>query len=172
MWAALLAEFLGLCIFQIYGGSANDDVAALANGITLAVIGRHPTQQQIKPQKNSPYSTYREPGRKKGGAIAVYATANVSGGHLNPSVTFANCLTGHMSWSKGGVYVVAQFLGSIFGALVEVTTPISTSTNRPTFLSCLSCSLMSLFTVRHAAIITSVLLALLAVYQSNPELGN
>lgn len=39
LWAALLAEFLGLAIFQIYGGSANDDVAALANGITLAVIG-------------------------------------------------------------------------------------------------------------------------------------
>ena len=41
LWAALLAEFLGLAIFQIYGGSANDDVAALANGITLAVIGGH-----------------------------------------------------------------------------------------------------------------------------------
>ena len=39
LWAALLAEFVGLAIFQIYGGSANDDVAALANGITLAVIG-------------------------------------------------------------------------------------------------------------------------------------
>lgn len=41
LWAALLAEFLGLAIFQIYGGSANDDVAALANGITLAVIGAY-----------------------------------------------------------------------------------------------------------------------------------
>ena len=41
LWAALLAEFLGLAIFQVYGGSANDDVAALANGITLAVIGSH-----------------------------------------------------------------------------------------------------------------------------------
>ena len=76
LWAALLAEFLGLCIFQIYGGairqrltvcwetlwpglrtqagfsctsnhtkactagSANDDVAALSNGFTLAVIGK------------------------------------------------------------------------------------------------------------------------------------
>ena len=39
LWAALLAEFIGLAIFQIYGGSANDDVAALANGITLTVLG-------------------------------------------------------------------------------------------------------------------------------------
>ena len=41
LWAALLAEFIGLAIFQIYGGSANDDVAALANGITLTVLGEN-----------------------------------------------------------------------------------------------------------------------------------
>ena len=55
--------------------------------------------------------------------LAVYATCNVSGGHLNPAVSFANCLTGHMSWSKGGVYVTAQVLGAIFGALVEAKSP-------------------------------------------------
>ena len=37
-WAALFAEFLGLAIFQIYGGSANDEVAAFGNGITLAIL--------------------------------------------------------------------------------------------------------------------------------------
>ena len=51
---------------------------------------------------------------------AVYATANVSGGHVNPAVTFANCLTGHMSWARGGLYMLAQLLGGIFGALLEV----------------------------------------------------
>ncbi|KAK9809551.1 hypothetical protein WJX73_000988 [Symbiochloris irregularis] len=86
VWAALFAEFLGLAIFQIYGGSANDDVAAFGNGITLCIL--------------------------------VYATANVSGGHLNPAVTFANCLTGHISWGRGGLYVIAQFLGAVFGALI------------------------------------------------------
>ena len=35
---ALLAEFIGMTIFQIYGGSAHDEVAAFANGITLAVV--------------------------------------------------------------------------------------------------------------------------------------
>ena len=52
--------------------------------------------------------------------VPVYATCNISGGHLNPAVTFANCLTGHMSWSRGGTYVTAQILGGIFGALIEV----------------------------------------------------
>jgi glycerol uptake facilitator-like aquaporin len=57
---------------------------------------------------------------------AVYATANVSGGHVNPAVTLANCLTGHMSWGRGGLYMVAQLLGGIFGALIEVCSIQST----------------------------------------------
>ena len=51
---------------------------------------------------------------------AVYATANVSDGHVNPAVTLANCLTGHISWARGGLYMLAQLLGGIFGALLEV----------------------------------------------------
>jgi glycerol uptake facilitator-like aquaporin len=53
--------------------------------------------------------------------FAVYITANVSGGHLNPAVTFATCLTGHTSWAKGGLYVIAQVLGGIFGSLMGVS---------------------------------------------------
>jgi Major intrinsic protein len=68
-----------------------------------------------------------------GVAITVYATANVSGGHLNPAVTFANCLTGHMSWGKGWLYVAMQLLGAIFGALIEVCTSSGRS-DRPIFV--------------------------------------
>ncbi|KAK9830482.1 hypothetical protein WJX72_011971 [[Myrmecia] bisecta] len=73
--------------FKIYGGNADDSVAAYGNGITLAIV--------------------------------VYATANVSGGHINPAVTLATCLTGHTSWGKGFWYAIAQFLGGIFGALIN-----------------------------------------------------
>ena len=52
--------------------------------------------------------------------VLVYATAHVSGGHLNPAVTFAQCLTGHSSWKRGGLYAAAQLLGAIWGALVQV----------------------------------------------------
>lgn len=38
LWTVLVAEFLGMAIFQIYGGSANDEVAAFGNGLTLAVV--------------------------------------------------------------------------------------------------------------------------------------
>ena len=41
LWAALLAEFIGMAIFQIYGGSANDEVAAFGNGLTLAVVSKY-----------------------------------------------------------------------------------------------------------------------------------
>ena len=40
--------------------------------------------------------------------------------HLNPAVTFAQCLTGHSTWRRGGLYVAAQLLGAIFGALLQV----------------------------------------------------
>ena len=52
---------------------------------------------------------------------AVYITAHVSGGHLNPAVTFATCLTGHTSWNRGALYVIAQVGGGIFGSLMGVS---------------------------------------------------
>ena len=49
VWAALFAEFLGLAIFQIYGGSANDDVAAFGNGITLCILGGLESHPVVSP---------------------------------------------------------------------------------------------------------------------------
>jgi len=37
--AALVAEFIGMTVFQIYGGNAPNSVAAFGNGITLVVLG-------------------------------------------------------------------------------------------------------------------------------------
>ncbi|MEW5315282.1 MAG: hypothetical protein WDW38_006723 [Sanguina aurantia] len=48
----------------------------------------------------------------------VYTFANVSGAHINPAVTFALICTGHMIWWKGLLYIIAQILGAIFGALI------------------------------------------------------
>ena len=43
------------------------------------------------------------------------ATANVSGGHLNPAVTLGTIISGHMHWKRGLAYMAAQFLGGIAG---------------------------------------------------------
>ena len=95
-------------------GSANDEVAAFGNGLTLAVAS---TPHSLHLQPIQCHSLLQQ--LRARNCHAVYATANVSGGHLNPAVTFATCLTGHMSWPRGGLYCVAQLLGAIFGALVE-----------------------------------------------------
>lgn len=50
--------------------------------------------------------------------ILVSATARISGGHINPAVTFAAVLTNKMGVTKGGMYVVAQLLGAILAALL------------------------------------------------------
>ncbi|XP_007956658.1 aquaporin-9 [Orycteropus afer afer] len=49
-------------------------------------------------------------------AMAIYVSGGVSGGHINPAVSFAMCLYGRMKWSKFPFYVGAQFLGAFVGA--------------------------------------------------------
>jgi len=49
---------------------------------------------------------------------AIAASAHVSGGHLNPAVTFGALLGGRISVLKAIYYWVAQILGSIVAALL------------------------------------------------------
>jgi aquaporin TIP len=49
-------------------------------------------------------------------AVLIYATANISGGHLNPAVTLGTVISGHLAWRRGLLYMAAQFLGGIVGA--------------------------------------------------------
>lgn len=51
-------------------------------------------------------------------AVLVFATANISGGHLNPAVTFASAVTGHTSISRALAYWAAQIGGASAGALL------------------------------------------------------
>uniref|UniRef100_A0A8C5M7J6 Aquaporin 9 n=1 Tax=Leptobrachium leishanense TaxID=445787 RepID=A0A8C5M7J6_9ANUR len=48
--------------------------------------------------------------------MAIYVAGGVSGGHVNPAVSFAMCLTGRLHWAKLPFYVSAQFLGAITGS--------------------------------------------------------
>lgn len=51
-------------------------------------------------------------------ALLVTATAHVSGGHINPAVTFGAFIAGKISLIKGAMYVVAQLVGAVVGALL------------------------------------------------------
>ncbi|CAJ1418722.1 unnamed protein product [Effrenium voratum] len=48
--------------------------------------------------------------------VMVYATSNISGGHLNPAVTFAMALLGKKSWSGVLSYWLFQFMGAFSAA--------------------------------------------------------
>ncbi|XP_009319855.1 PREDICTED: aquaporin-9 isoform X2 [Pygoscelis adeliae] len=48
--------------------------------------------------------------------IAVYVSGGVSGGHINPAVSLAMCVTGRLKWTKLPIYILAQLLGAFVGA--------------------------------------------------------
>lgn len=51
-------------------------------------------------------------------AMAVYAVGRVSGAHINPAVTVSLAAMGAFPWSQVPIYVVAQLLGGVSGAVV------------------------------------------------------
>ncbi|KAF5095812.1 hypothetical protein D0Z00_003001 [Geotrichum galactomycetum] len=50
--------------------------------------------------------------------FGVYCSGGISGGHLNPAVTFSNCVFRGFPWKKLPIYVLAQFLGAFLGAFI------------------------------------------------------
>ena len=53
-----------------------------------------------------------------GMAIIVSATMNISGGHINPAVTFGVWIAGRINGKTAGAYVAAQLAGALLGALL------------------------------------------------------
>ncbi|WP_242909969.1 MIP/aquaporin family protein [Actinomadura terrae] len=50
--------------------------------------------------------------------LGVYVSARISGGHINPAVTFALAVFKGFPWRKVGPFWVAQFLGAFVAALI------------------------------------------------------
>jgi glycerol uptake facilitator protein len=50
--------------------------------------------------------------------VGVVIAAPYSGAHLNPAVTLASAIAGKFAWSKVGLFILAQVLGSILGAFI------------------------------------------------------
>lgn len=51
-------------------------------------------------------------------ALLAAGIGGISGGHINPAVTFAMMITGNISVAKGLVYIVAQLIGATIGMLL------------------------------------------------------
>jgi len=48
--------------------------------------------------------------------VMVYAIGEISGGHVNPAVTWAVMITGKMSLLRGGIFILSQLFGAIVGS--------------------------------------------------------
>ena len=92
---ALVAEFVGTfaLIFVGVGAIAADHISGGGLGLTGIALAHGLTI-----------------------AVMVSATAAVSGGHLNPAVTFGALVTGKIEAGAAVGYVVAQCLGAVVGA--------------------------------------------------------
>lgn len=51
-------------------------------------------------------------------AMAAYAVGGISGAHLNPALTIAFAIIGTFPWADVPLYVIAQLLGAMFGAII------------------------------------------------------
>jgi MIP family channel proteins len=51
-------------------------------------------------------------------AVLAAGIGGISGGHINPAVTFAMIITGNISVAKGLIYIVAQLIGATIGMLL------------------------------------------------------
>ncbi|MQA17287.1 MAG: MIP family channel protein [Pseudonocardiaceae bacterium] len=99
----LAAEFVGTLMLVLFGAGAV--VAALYMGggeLTYAALGFISLSFAIAI------------------AAAVYGFGPVSGGHINPAVTFSLAVTRRFSWTEVIPYWVAQLLGGAAGALLIV----------------------------------------------------
>ena len=100
-WRATFAEFVATLLFVFLGAGSVVATGALTGGeLTvpqLVVIAL-----------------------AHGFAIVLlaYATENISGGHINPAVTFAAWITKNISTARALMFVLAQLVGAVAGALL------------------------------------------------------
>jgi len=110
-WRHLIAEFLGT-LFYVFVGTGAAVATVQMSGLTSAAVVGIALAFGLA------------------ATAVVYATAPMSGGHLNPVVTVAALITMKISLFKGAMYVLMQVLGGTVGAAFLVAAlPYSASSN-------------------------------------------
>ncbi|GKC29539.1 aquaporin TIP1-1-like protein [Tanacetum coccineum] len=94
---AFIAEFISTLIFVFAGqgsgmafGKLTDDGPASPSGLVAAALSH-----------------------AFGLFVAVAIAANISGGHVNPAVTFGCFIGGNITLLRGVFYIIAQLLGAV-----------------------------------------------------------
>lgn len=103
LWRGGVSEFFATLIFVFIG--------------TGAVVA---TQVQTLGQGSIPVPPLTLIALAHGFAIMVlvYAVGEVSGGHINPAVTWACLLTNKISFIRAFIYVIAQLAGGVAGSAI------------------------------------------------------
>ena len=112
-WRATLAEFVATLLFVFIGAGSVVVSGSLTNG-------------ELGPARLIVIALAH------GLAITVlaYAIANISGGHINPVVSFVAVLTKKLRAAKGLMFIVAQLAGGLAGAaLLLAAIPDAADTN-------------------------------------------
>lgn len=100
LFRATFAEFLSTCLFLFI------NIATISYlGYNNTVDGL-PAAQRLYIALNFGFSIF----------VLVYAFGPISGGHINPAVTFCMTLGDRISVLRGFVYICAQVLGATVGA--------------------------------------------------------
>ena len=100
-WTQGLAEFFGTFLFVFIGLGSIATVITIGkgsidNGAVISIALAHGI----------------------GIMIAIIAIGRISGGHVNPAVTFALSITGNIHWIKALVYIFLQLLGAFTASLI------------------------------------------------------
>jgi aquaporin TIP len=109
VWRAALAELIGVLLFVFVGAGS---VAVMAN-----FVGGADTPDELGVTFIA-FITAIALAHGLAIATMVAATARLSGGHINPAVTFSAVVTGRMKAGTGIVYAAAQLIGAVLGALL------------------------------------------------------
>jgi len=106
-WRGVVAEFFGTALFVFIGCGAV--VVAIASGLSAATGAAAPSPEFV---------TAIAIAHGVGMLIAVSATAAISGGFINPAVTFAAIMTGRLKISTGLLFTLAQLGGAVVAVLI------------------------------------------------------
>ena len=108
---ALLAEFLGTLLLVFF--TAGTVI------VTAGMLGERLSSPRL-------LATSMAHGLAFG--LLVFAMGGISGGHLNPVLTFAVVITRRMTVTRGLLYLAAQLLGAVVGAvLLKLALPAGVS---------------------------------------------
>ena len=102
-WRAVLAELIATLLFVFVGAGSVV--------VITGVIG-------VSPRDDAAALTAIALAHGLAIALLVAGTARISGGHINPAVTFGAVITGRLKLTTGVLYVGGQLAGAVIGALL------------------------------------------------------